>query len=46
MKNRDTDIIFILDRSGSMHCVEDATIDGYNDFLEQEKKIYVRNCWL
>ncbi len=30
---RDTDIIFVLDRSGSMGCVENETIKGYNDFL-------------
>ena len=33
-----TDIIFILDRSGSMACVEDETIKGYNDFLKKERK--------
>ncbi len=34
----DTDIIFVLDRSGSMLCVENETICGYNDFLRKEKK--------
>lgn len=34
---RDIDIVFVLDRSGSMSCVEDATIDGYNNFLKNYK---------
>lgn len=42
---RDTDIVFVLDRSGSMSCVEDATIKGYNDFLknhqQDEGKVFV-----
>jgi len=35
---RDTDIIFVLDRSGSMGCVESETINGYNDFLKKQNK--------
>ena len=31
MKNI-TEIIFILDRSGSMHGLEDDTIGGFNSF--------------
>ena len=34
-----TEIIFILDRSGSMHGLEGDTIGGYNSFLEQQKKL-------
>ena len=37
-KVKNTDIIFILDRSGSMACVEEETIRGYNDFLDKQKK--------
>ena len=33
-----TDVIFVIDRSGSMSCVEDETIKGYNDFLGKQKK--------
>ncbi|MBQ6451654.1 MAG: VWA domain-containing protein [Solobacterium sp.] len=32
-----TEIIFILDRSGSMHGLESDTIGGYNAFLEEQK---------
>ena len=38
MKNSDTDMIFILDRSGSMAVIEEETIKGYNDFLKKERK--------
>lgn len=37
-KNKVTDIIFVLDRSGSMGIVKEATIKGYNDFLKKYKK--------
>ena len=33
-----TEVIFILDRSGSMSGLEMETIGGYNGFLEQQKK--------
>ena len=33
-----TEIIFILDRSGSMHSLEADTIGGYNSFLEQQRR--------
>jgi len=37
--NKDlTEIVFILDRSGSMTGLEQETISGYNDFLEKQKK--------
>lgn len=32
-----TELIFILDRSGSMHPLESDTIGGYNGFLERQK---------
>ena len=38
MKKRNTDIIFVLDRSGSMSVIEEETIKGYNDFLKKERK--------
>lgn len=37
MKNM-TDITFVLDRSGSMQCIADDTIGGFNKFLEEQKK--------
>lgn len=33
-----TDIVFILDRSGSMSGLEKDTIDGFNSMLEKQKK--------
>ena len=33
-----TDIVFLLDRSGSMSGAEDDTIGGYNSYLERMKK--------
>lgn len=33
-----TEIIFILDRSGSMSGLEDDTIGGYNSFLDKQKQ--------
>ena len=42
-KNKVTDIVFILDRSGSMHGLEKDTIGGYNsyiaDFKDKNSKI-------
>ena len=32
------DVIFILDRSGSMHGSEDDTIGGFNSYIENNKK--------
>ncbi len=34
-----TEIVFILDRSGSMHGLEADTIGGYNSFIEQQRKL-------
>jgi uncharacterized protein YegL len=39
MKNDLTEIVFILDRSGSMHGLEKDTIGGYNAFVESQKKV-------
>ena len=33
-----TEIVFILDRSGSMHGLENDTIGGYNSLLEKQKQ--------
>jgi len=37
LKEQELDIVFILDRSGSMHNVVEDTIGGYNGYLEQQK---------
>ena len=37
MRNR-TNIIFLLDMSGSMHGVREETIDGFNSFIEEQKQ--------
>ena len=36
--NKTTEIVFILDRSGSMHGLEADTIGGFNSMLEKQKK--------
>lgn len=38
MKNNITEIVFILDRSGSMSGLESDTIGGFNSFIERQKK--------
>jgi uncharacterized protein YegL len=38
MKKDLTELVFILDRSGSMSGLEDDTIGGYNAMLEKQKK--------
>lgn len=38
MKNNITEIVFILDRSGSMQGLELDTIGGYNAMIEKQKK--------
>lgn len=38
MKENLTEIVFILDRSGSMHGLERDTIGGFNALLEEERK--------
>lgn len=39
MKTGLTEIVFILDKSGSMSGLEKDTIGGYNSFIEKQKKI-------
>ena len=45
MKNNITELVFILDRSGSMSGFEDDTIGGFNSTIEKQKgqdgKVYV-----
>ena len=47
MKNGITELVFILDRSGSMAGLEDDTIGGFNAMIEKQKKldgkVYVPN---
>ena len=38
MKNNLTEIVFILDRSGSMAGLEDDTIGGFNGMIEKQKQ--------
>ena len=38
MKNNLTELVFILDRSGSMSGLEKDTIGGFNSMLEKQKK--------
>ena len=39
MKNGITELVFILDRSGSMAGLEDDTIGGFNAMIEKQKKL-------
>lgn len=39
MKNNITELVFILDRSGSMSGLEKDTIGGFNSMIEKQKKI-------
>ena len=38
MKNNITELVFILDRSGSMHGLEKDTVGGFNSLIEKQKK--------
>ncbi len=38
MNNKCTELIFVLDRSGSMSGLEESTIDGYNQVLDKQRK--------
>ena len=38
MKNNMTELVFILDRSGSMAGLESDTIGGFNAMIEKQKK--------
>lgn len=37
MKNKEMDIVFLLDRSGSMSEIESDTIGGYNSYINNQK---------
>ena len=37
-KNNITELVFILDRSGSMSGLESDTIGGFNAMIEKQKK--------
>ena len=37
-KNKKLDVVFILDKSGSMGGQEENTISSFNEYLEKEKK--------
>ena len=39
MKKGLTEMLFILDRSGSMSGLEKETIGGFNSLIEKQKKI-------
>ncbi len=39
MKNNTTELVFILDRSGSMSGLETDTIGGFNAMIEKQKKV-------
>ncbi len=39
MKNNYTHIIMVLDRSGSMQSIKNDVIGGFNQFLEDQKKV-------
>ena len=45
MKNGITELVFILDRSGSMGGLEADTIGGFNSMLEKQKK-EPGQCWV
>ena len=38
MKNNITELVFILDRSGSMAGLEADTIGGFNSMIERQKE--------
>ena len=39
MKKNLTEIVFILDRSGSMSGLEADTIGGFNSMIEKQRKV-------
>ena len=45
MKNNITELVFILDRSGSMSGLESDTIGGFNSLIEKQKKVEGK-CWV
>ena len=38
MKKKNLDVVFVIDKSGSMSGSEDNTISSFNEYLEKEKK--------
>ena len=36
-KNTQTEIVVVLDRSGSMEAIGKATVDGFNTFLKEQQ---------
>lgn len=38
MNNQLTELVFILDRSGSMHGLEKDTLGGFNSMMEKQKR--------
>lgn len=46
MKKGLTELVFILDRSGSMQGLETDTIGGFNSMVEKQKKKKERHLYL
>ena len=44
MKNKKTELVFVLDRSGSMHGMEGDTIGGFNALLAKQKTEGGESC--
>ena len=42
MKTNKTELVFLLDRSGSMAGLEEDTIGGYNSMLKKQKQEKMR----
>jgi len=36
-KLQETEIVVVLDRSGSMRSIDKATVEGFNKFLDEQK---------
>ena len=45
MKNNITELVFVLDRSGSMSGLEGDTIGGFNSLIEKQKNVDGK-CWV
>jgi hypothetical protein len=39
IKNNKTELVFILDKSGSMHGLEKDTVGGFNSVIDEQKKL-------
>ena len=37
--NTDLDLVFLIDRSGSMHNAVDDTIGGFNSYIQKESEM-------